>query len=159
MGIVVAAAEAAKKSSSSSTELLLFIVIIFAGFYFLMIRPQRRRQQQAQQQQRRNIAPGAWVRTTAGMYGTITAVEDDDVILEVAPGVNVRLMRRAIMEVISTGEPEFSEETAQDHEPGYHDDTSAENDTEVNDTVPSAEAGLASSHDDDLAGSDKDNVF
>jgi preprotein translocase subunit YajC len=156
MGIVLAAADAAKKSSSSTT-LLLLIVIVFAGFYFLMIRPQRRRQQQVQQQQR-TVTPGARVRTTAGMYATVSAVDGDDVILEVAPGVDVRYMKRAIMEVVAPGEPE-AEETVADDEPGYHDDSSAQDDTEVNDTVPSAEAGLASSHDDDLASSDRDNVF
>jgi preprotein translocase subunit YajC len=159
MGIVLAAAEAASKSKgSSSTTLLLLIVIVFAGFYFLMIRPQRRRQQQVQQQQR-TVTPGARVRTTAGMYATVSAVDGDDVILEVAPGVDVRYMKRAIMEVVSPGEPEAEETVADDDEPGYHDDSSAQDDTEVNDTVPSAEEGLASSHDDDLASSDKDNVF
>jgi len=158
MGIVLAAAEAAtKKPSSSSTELLLFIVLIFAGFYFLMIRPQRRRQQQAQQRSN-TVTPGASVRTIGGMFATVSAVEDDDVILEVAPGVEVRYMKRAIAAVLTPGEPQ-AEETVADDEPGYHDDTSAQDDTEVNDTVASAEDGLASSHDDDLASSDKDNVF
>jgi preprotein translocase YajC subunit len=153
MGIVLAAAEAATKSKgSSSTTLLLLIVLVFIGFYFLMIRPQRRRQQQAQQQQR-TVAPGARVRTTAGMYATVVDVEDNDVILEVAPGVDVRFMRRAIMEVLP-GEPE-AEETAEDDEPGYaDDDPSAEDDHEVTDST-----GPAEDTHDDLAASDKDNVF
>ena len=42
----------------------------------------------------------ARVRTTAGMYGTVTSVEDnDDVMVEVAPGVNIRMMRRAVVAV------------------------------------------------------------
>ena len=125
----------------------------------MLIRPQRRRQQQVQQQQR-TVTPGARVRTTAGMYATVSAVDGDDVILEVAPGVDVRYMKRAIMEVIAPGEAEASEETDQDDEHGYaDDDTSAEDDTEVNDSAGSAEEGLAGSHDDDMASSDKDNVF
>ena len=161
MGIVLAAAEAAKRSGSSSTSLLLIIVLVFVGFYFLLIRPQRRRQQQAQQQQR-DVTPGARVRTTAGMYGTVTAVDGDDVFLEIAPGVKVKMMKRAIMQVVAPGEAEASDETAQDdeHEPGYHGDASAEDDTEVTDHHESAEDGLASSHGDDRApSSDKDNVF
>ena len=98
-------AATSSKSGSSSYTFLLLIVLVFVGFYFLMIRPQRRRQQQAQQQQR-TLTPGAQVRTTAGMYATVSAVDGDDVILEVAPGVEVRYMRRAVMEVISSGEPE-----------------------------------------------------
>jgi preprotein translocase subunit YajC len=37
------------------------------------------------------------------MYATIAAVDGDDVILEVAPGVETRFMRRAIMEVLPDG--------------------------------------------------------
>jgi preprotein translocase subunit YajC len=103
----VVAATSTKGSSSSYTFLLL-IVLVFVGFYFLMIRPQRRRQQQAQQKQR-ELSPGARVRTTAGMYATVTAVDGDDVILEVAPGIDVRYLRRAVMEVIASGEDEETE--------------------------------------------------
>ena len=103
----VVAATSSSKGSSSYTFLLL-IVLVFVGFYFLMIRPQRRRQQQAQQQQR-ELSPGSRVRTTAGMYATVAAVDGDDVILEVAPGVEVRYMRRAVMEVITAGEAEETE--------------------------------------------------
>ena len=151
------------KSSSSSYTFLLLIVLVFVGFYFLMIRPQRRRQQQAQQQQR-TLNPGARVRTTAGMYATVSAVDGDDVILEVAPGVDVRYMRRAVMEVISPGEDEETE-TVEDDQPedadGYVDDDAHEDHdhAEVHDSAGSAEEGLADSHDGNLAKSDKDNVF
>ena len=98
-----AAADAASKSSSSALTFPILIVLVFVGFYFLMIRPQRRRQQAVQQQQK-TVSPGARVRTTAGMYATVTAVDGDDVVLEVAPGVEVRYLKRAIMEVIASGE-------------------------------------------------------
>src|SRR5260370_34038935 len=101
MGIS-AAAEAASKGSSSLTFPIL-IVLVFVGFYFLMIRPQRRRQQQVAQQQR-TVNPGARVRTTAGMYATVVAVDGDDVVLEVAPGVEVRYLKRAVMEVVAPAE-------------------------------------------------------
>jgi preprotein translocase subunit YajC len=159
MGIVLAAADAAAKKGSSSTTLLLLIVLVFAGFYFLMIRPQRRRQQQAQQKKQNAATPGARVRTVGGMYATITSDEGDDVILEVAPGVEIRYMKRAIAEVIEPGEPE-ADETFVDDEPGYHGDASDEDDHDVTDSHASAEDGLADSHDGDhLASSDKDNVF
>ena len=78
MGNYVAAADAASKSSSSSLTFPILIVLVFVGFYFLMIRPQRRRQQQAAQKQN-TVTPGARVRTTAGMYGTVVEVDGDDV--------------------------------------------------------------------------------
>jgi preprotein translocase subunit YajC len=156
MGIVIAAADAAAKKGSSSTTLLLLIVLVFAGFYFLMIRPQRRRQQQAQQNRQSSATPGARVRTVGGMYATITDVDGDDVVLEVAPGVEIRYMKRAIAEVLQPGEPE-AEETVEDDEPGYHGDASAEDDHEVTDSTTSAADSLADSH--DALAPDKDNVF
>ena len=149
------------KSGSSSYTFLLLIVLVFVGFYFLMIRPQRRRQQMAQQQQR-TLTPGAQVRTTAGMYATVSAVDGDDVILEVAPGVDVRYMRRAVTEVISSGEPEETETVADAHDEEYADDEASDEDAEPSDAHDSAEFaedGLADSHDGNRAKSDKDNVF
>jgi preprotein translocase subunit YajC len=101
---------ASSKSGGSSAYLLIGLVVLFGVLYFVMIRPQRRRQQQAQQTQR-DVEPGARVRTTAGMYATVVAVEGQDVILEVAPGVEARFMRRAIMDVVPDGtETEYSDE-------------------------------------------------
>jgi len=150
----VAAAEAATKSSGSALTFPILIVLVFVGFYFLMIRPQRRRQQQVQQQQR-TVAPGARVRTTAGMYATVVEVDGDDVVLEVAPGVEVRYVRRAIMEVIQPGE------AVEDEEPeGFYEDAHDEEEDgtpQDSDGVKSADDGLTDSHE-DLAKSDKDNV-
>ena len=87
-------------SSGFNPSTLILIVIVIAAFYLLMIRPQARRRQQAQQRQN-SVQPGARVRTTAGMYATVVAVDGDDVVLEVAPDVEVRYMKRAIMDVVS----------------------------------------------------------
>jgi preprotein translocase subunit YajC len=105
------ATAAAATSSSGNPTILIFIVLIVLVFYFLVMRPQRRRQQRVAQQQN-TVQPGARVRTTAGMYATVVAVDGDDVVLEVAPGVEVRFMKRAIMEVVTEGEPAEGEETS-----------------------------------------------
>jgi preprotein translocase subunit YajC len=47
------------------------------------------------------------------MYATVTAIEDQEVVLEVAPGVNVRFLRRAIMDVV----PDPSQMEAEEPEP------------------------------------------
>jgi preprotein translocase subunit YajC len=150
------AADAASKSSGSALTFPILIVLVFVGFYFLMIRPQRRRQQAVQQQQK-TVSPGARVRTTAGMYATVTAVDGDDVVLEVAPGVEVRYLKRAIMEVIASGEEteNFEDGESTEFDDAEDDETSGTH--EDSDDVKSAEDGLADSHD-DLAKSDKDNV-
>ena len=98
----VATAAAATKSSGSSTFIIL--IIVFIGLiYFMAIRPGRNRQKKVAQQQN-TVRPGARVRTTAGMYATVVAVDGDDVVLEVAPDIEVRYMKRAIMEVLTPGD-------------------------------------------------------
>ena len=82
------------KSSGASLLPIILIVVLFAVVYMTMTR--RSRARQAQQAQT-TIVPGSRVRTTSGMYGTVTSTEGDDVMLEVAPGVNIRMMRRAVV--------------------------------------------------------------
>ena len=115
MGDAILAASTSK-SSGSGDFFLIIIVVLFGLLYFVTIRPQRRRQQAAQQTQRQ-LEPGMRVRTTAGMFATVVAVEDQDVVLEVAPGVNVRFLRRAIMDVIPDADQDYSEAEAEEPEP------------------------------------------
>ena len=133
---------------SGSTLILILIVVV--AFYLLMIRPQQRRRQQAQQQQN-TVQPGARVRTTAGMYATVVDVDGDDVILEVAPGVEVRYMRRAVMDVVSPGETVDEEEVPVDEAETDIDEDSSEtavHDEEDDDSVPSG-TGPEAAHDAD----------
>ena len=98
MGNAIVVAATTHKSSGSY-YLLFGVIILFGLLYFVTIRPQRNRQRQAMQTQR-EVLPGSRVRTTAGMYATVVSVEDQDVVLEIAPGVKVRFLRRAIMNVV-----------------------------------------------------------
>ena len=96
---VEALAAAAQSSGGNPYLFPIIIVALFALLYFVMIRPQRNRQRAAQQTQNQ-VVPGQRVRTTAGMYATVTSIDGDDVMLEIAPGINVKYMRRAIMGVV-----------------------------------------------------------
>jgi len=127
MGSVASNAAAA---SSGGSTFIIFIIIIIGAMYFLVMRPGRKRQQRVQQQQS-SVQPGARVRTTAGMYATVVAVDGDDVILEVAPDVEVRYMKRAIMEVIGdTGM--VDDETDETGEDGIgEDDETADHDEHI----------------------------
>ena len=94
MGNMILAATSTKSSGSSLLPIIL-IVVLFMLVYITMTR--RSRARQAQQAQS-TIVPGARVRTTSGMYGTVTSLEDnDDVMVEIAPGVTIRVMRRALV--------------------------------------------------------------
>jgi preprotein translocase subunit YajC len=76
------------------------IVLLFAVMYFMMIRPQQRRRREAEQMQRA-LGPGDDVVTIGGLHGTVTAVDDDVVTLEAAPGVHVRFARPAIARIVN----------------------------------------------------------
>ncbi|WP_258574097.1 preprotein translocase subunit YajC [Actinomadura parmotrematis] len=78
---------------------ILVLLAMVLVFYFLLIRPQnkRRREQVAMQSA---IEPGAKVITTAGMHATVVETDDDGVVLEIAPGVNARFLKQAIMQVV-----------------------------------------------------------
>ena len=110
MGIIASAAAA--KSSGGST-FIIFIILIIGAMYFLVMRPGKKRQQRAQQQQS-SVQPGARVRTTAGMYGTIIEGDADNVLVEFAPGVRIKMMRRAIMSVVPDDEPDGFRPTVAD---------------------------------------------
>ena len=118
--LAAAPVAATSKSSSSSFNVILIIIVLFAVVYFVMIRPQRNRQRKVAEQQKQ-AQPGQRVRTTAGMYATVVAVDGDDVILEVAPGVEVRYVKRAIMQVLPDEEPGQAEPSyeAEDETPGH----------------------------------------
>jgi preprotein translocase subunit YajC len=120
---------AAQKSNPLVT--LLPVILIGVVFYFLLFRPQRRRQQQ-QQQMQRQIQPGQRVMTTAGMLADVVAVEDDAVVLEIAPGVEVRFVKQAIGQVIPD---EVDEEEDTDE------------DTDHEEEVPASAEAEESSHD------------
>ena len=83
----------------------LLIVIAFAFLYFVLIRPQKRRQVEAQRLAS-SLEVGSDVVTSGGIYGTITSLGDDDVKVEIAPQIEVRVARRAIGAVIPKDEPE-----------------------------------------------------
>jgi len=134
------AATSTSKGFNPTTLILILVVVV--GFYLLMIRPQQRRRQQAQQQQS-SVQPGARVRTTAGMYATVVDVDGDDVVLEVAPGVEVRYMRRAIMDVVGPSEEDTVAEDEDEDEvqDEVHDEVHDEDADEDADTQAPAEYG------------------
>ena len=99
---------AAPTTNTGSATFLLYAAMA-AGFYFLVIRPRRTQMQRAKAVQS-SIGVGTEVITTAGVYGRIVAEnEDDTVLLEIAPGVPIRIARAAIARPIN---PVVAEDTA-----------------------------------------------
>jgi preprotein translocase subunit YajC len=105
MGNMFLAVADATKSKASSYTSILVIAVLFGAVYLLLIRPQRNRQRKAQQTQG-EVTPGQRITTTAGIYGTVTSVDGQDLELEIAPGVEIRIMRRAVLNILPEDSPE-----------------------------------------------------
>ena len=83
---------------------LLFLLLFVAAFWLLLIRPQRRRQQQMLELQR-SVQVGDEVMLSAGVFARVTGEVDDPaagdcLLVEVAPGVPVKIARGAVMRVV-----------------------------------------------------------
>ncbi|MER5788426.1 preprotein translocase subunit YajC [Streptomyces sp. NPDC001980] len=85
----------------NSLPILVFIVLIAA--MFLMTRSTRKRQQQATQM-RNEIQPGNGVRTIGGMYATVKEVNEDTVLLDAGPGVDLLFAKNAIGSILTDDE-------------------------------------------------------
>ena len=79
---------------------LIIIVAMFALLWVLLIRPQRKRLQE-QRELHASLEVGDEILTAGGLYGHVRALgDDDDVIVEIAPGTNVRIARRAVAGIV-----------------------------------------------------------
>jgi preprotein translocase subunit YajC len=83
---------------------LLPLVLILVVFYFLLIRPQQKRLK-AHQEMVGGLRRGDTVVTSGGIIGKVSKVADDEVTVEIATGVNVRVLKHTIGEVRGKGEP------------------------------------------------------
>ena len=89
----------------------IFILALLALIWFMLIRPRRRRQQEARRLLE-TIGVGKEIVTAGGLYGTVTAVEGDEVRVEIAEGVEVRIAKRAVAGVVSQDEEPEQESPA-----------------------------------------------
>ncbi|MCB0914940.1 MAG: preprotein translocase subunit YajC [Actinobacteria bacterium] len=78
---------------------MLFLGAVFLGFYLFIIRPAQKRQRDAAAVVAR-LAVGQEVMTTAGIFGTLRAVDDETVLIEVAPGTAVKYAKVAIARIV-----------------------------------------------------------
>lgn len=85
---------------------ILPFVLIFAVFYFLLIRPQQKRMKEHRAAVNA-VRRGDRVTTGGGIIGTVARVDDqsDEVLVEIADGVKVRVRRQTLMDVQSKSEP------------------------------------------------------
>jgi preprotein translocase subunit YajC len=79
---------------------ILVVMVAFVGlFYVMAMRPQQK-QRRAHQELMASLKKGDQVMTASGIYGTVKRVEDTVVVIEIAKGVTIKVVRRAIADII-----------------------------------------------------------
>ena len=79
---------------------LVGIALMVLAFYMLILRPQKKRQQ-AIQQTLNSLAPGSRVLLGSGLFGTIVAIGDRQAVLEISPGVELTVLKQAIVRTVT----------------------------------------------------------
>lgn len=90
---------------SPAVEQLLFFALLGVAGWLLLVRPQKRRAQ-ALRATRDSVRVGSKVLTTAGLHAMVVAVEEDTVLLEIAPGVTARFATQAVVRVLESTGPD-----------------------------------------------------
>ena len=80
------------------------LIVIVAAMYFLLIRPQSKQRKKIEEQ-RNNMKIGDEVVTAGGFYGIISAIDDENVVLEMLPDFHKLMIRKAsIVQVVTPAE-------------------------------------------------------
>ena len=85
---------------------LVILVALFVLFWLFVIKPQRRRMQE-QRTLHASVAVGDEIVTLGGLLGHVRDINesDDTLLVEIAPGTNVRIARRGVAAVLTPDEP------------------------------------------------------
>ncbi|HEY2870370.1 MAG TPA: preprotein translocase subunit YajC, partial [Reyranella sp.] len=104
MFISEAWAQGAGAGGSDFLVQLFPLVLIFVVFYFLLIRPQQSKAKQ-QREMLAGVKRGDRVVTGGGIIGLVTKViGDNELQVELAEGVRVRIIKQTITDIITRGE-------------------------------------------------------
>lgn len=90
------------------TTLITLAAVIAAG-YFLMVRPAQKRQRE-QQATMNALEPGVRIMTTAGVFATIVHMGTKQAVIEIAPGVEMTVLKQAIAKTVAPEDEEFEYE-------------------------------------------------
>ena len=92
------------------------LILIFVVFYFLLIRPQQAKVR-AQREMLSGVKRGDRVVTGGGIIGLVTKViSDNELQVELAEGVRVRIIKQTITDIVSRGESVRGAKEAEDDE-------------------------------------------
>jgi len=100
---------------------LILIALMVLAFYLLIMRPQRKRQMEIQRTLSA-LTPGQRVMLASGLFGTVVAVGEKQVVLEISPGTELTVLKQAVARVVT----EDDEDTVVEEADLETDDVAAE---------------------------------
>lgn len=100
--------------SAGNYTLVIYIVLFVGIFYFVLIRPGQK-QRKVHQELVDSLSRGDEVTTAGGLYGIVTRVKDDYVMLEIAKKTEVKLARSSVARRESV-QAELEEPDAEDED-------------------------------------------
>ena len=111
------------QTSGGGSPIVLLLLLGMPVMLFVMMRSQRKKAAQ-QQNIQRSAGIGSEIMTTAGIFGTIVDEDEDEgtIVLEIAPGTQIKLIRGAIARVVDEDDSESEE---------YDDDEDADEDDDA----------------------------
>jgi preprotein translocase subunit YajC len=95
-------------------EILLIMAVFIGLMYFMMVVPQKKRAEQ-QRKMLDSLEPGSRVLLNSGIFGTIRARGEQQLVIELAPGVEVTVLKQTVVRPATPDEEEI--EYADDHPP------------------------------------------
>jgi preprotein translocase subunit YajC len=116
----------------------ILILVMFALFWAFLIRP-KQRELKRHQSIVSTLDVGDEVMTGSGFYGVITEVDPDTVLLELAPGLEVKLARRAVAAKVAA--PAIEAQEAREVLPAELDEHEATEDGTGDDDAPDPDDG------------------
>jgi len=100
---------------------ILPLILIFVVFYFLLIRPQQRKQK-AHREMLQQVSRGDDIVTSGGIIGQVIKARQDNLLVEIAPDVRVRIKRGMISEVLRRADFDEDDEDEEDYDSDYEED-------------------------------------
>lgn len=100
MLISPAYAQGAASPEGGMLVTILPLVLIFVVFYFLLIRPQQKKMKE-HRKLISELKRGDRVVTSGGLVGTVARVMDEELEVEIAPGIKVKVVRQMVSSVVS----------------------------------------------------------
>jgi len=106
MFVTPAFAQAAAPAAGGGAAFAQFIplILVFLIMYFLIMRPQQKKMKQ-HRQMIEALKKGDNVITQGGILGKVVSVRDDEVEVEIAQGVRIRVVRATIAQVVTRTAP------------------------------------------------------